>query len=73
MTEQTYSDALRRLESIVAELERGGMDLETTLTRFEEGSALLERCQSELKDAEGRLEKLRLQDAEAMVEEAKQE
>ena len=27
MTEQTYSDALRRLESIVAELERGGMDL----------------------------------------------
>ena len=53
MTEQTYSDALRRLESIVAELERGGMDLETTLTRFEEGSALLERCQSELKDAEG--------------------
>jgi exodeoxyribonuclease VII small subunit len=49
------------------------MDLETTLTRFEEGSALLERCQSELKEAEGRLEKLRLQDAEAMVEEAKQE
>ena len=73
MTEQTYSDALHRLESIVAELERGGMDLETTLTRFEEGSALLERCQSELKDAEGRLEKLRLQDAEAMVEEAKEE
>ena len=43
MTEQTYSDALRRLESIVAELERGGMDLETTLTRVEECSALLER------------------------------
>ena len=73
MTEQTYSDALRRLESIVAELERGGMDLETTLTRFEEGSVLLERCQSELKEDEGRLEKLRLQDAEAMVEEAKEE
>ena len=29
MTEETYSDALRRLEAIVAELERGGMDLET--------------------------------------------
>ena len=49
------------------------MDLETTLMRFEEGSALLERCQGELKEAEGRLEKLRLEDAEAMVEEAKKE
>ena len=36
MTEETYSDALRRLEAIVAELERGGMDLEATLERFEE-------------------------------------
>ena len=73
MTGQTYSDALRRLEAIVAELERGGMDLETTLKPFEEGSALLERCQGELKEAEGRLEKLRLEDAEAIVEEANKE
>ena len=73
MTEDTYSDALRRLETIVAELERGGMDLEATLERFEEGSKLLERCQAELKKAEGRLENLRLPDAEAMIEEAKKE
>ena len=73
MTEDTYSDALRRLETIVAELERGGMDLEATLERFEEGSKLLERCQAELKEAEGRLENLRLTDAEAMIDEAKQE
>ena len=73
MTEETYSDALRRLEAIGAELERGGMDLETTLERFEEGSKLLERCQTELKEAEGRLENLRLPDAEAMIDEAKKE
>ena len=73
MTKETYSDALRRLEAIVAELERGGMDLEATLERFEEGSKLLERCQSELKDAEGRLENLRLPEAEAMIDEAKKE
>ena len=73
MTKETYSDALRRLEAIVAELERGGMDLETTLERFEEGSKLLERCQSELKEAEGRLENLRLPEAEAMIDEAKKE
>ena len=73
MTKETYSDALRRLEAIVAELERGGMDLETTLERFEEGSKLLERCQTELKEAEGRLENLRLPDAEALIDEAKKE
>ena len=73
MTKETYSDGLRRLEAIVAELERGGMDLEATLERFEEGSKLLERCQSELKEAEGRLENLRLPEAEAMIDEAKKE
>tara|TARA_B100000575_G_scaffold121110_1_gene96419 strand:+ start:398 stop:619 length:222 start_codon:yes stop_codon:yes gene_type:complete len=73
MTEETYTDALRRLEAIVAELERGGMDLETTLNRFEEGSKLLERCQAELKEAEGRLENLRLPDAEAAVKRATQD
>ena len=73
MTKETYSDSLRRLEAIVAELERGGMDLEATLERFEEGSKLLERCQSELKEAEGRLENLRLPEAEAMIDEAKKE
>ena len=73
MTKETYSDALRRLQAIVAELERGGMDLEATLERFEEGSKLLERCQSELKEAEGRLENLRLPEAEAMIDEAKKE
>ena len=61
------------MEAIVAELERGGMDLEATLERFEEGSKLLERCQAELKEAEGRLENLRLPEAEAMIEEAKKE
>ena len=73
MTEETYTDALRRLEAIVAELERGGMDLETTLNRFEEGSKLLERCQAELKEAEGRLDNLRLPAAEAADERATQD
>ena len=73
MTKETYSDALRRLEAIVAELERGGMDLEATLERFEEGSNLLERWQAELKESEGRRENLRLPEAEAMIDEAKKE
>ena len=60
-----YTDALQRLEAIVAELERGGADLETTVKMFEEGTALLRVCQSHLEDAEGRVRRLRLDEAEA--------
>ena len=63
-----YTDALQRLETIVAELERGGADLETTVKMFEEGTALLRVCQSHLEDAEGRVRRLRLDEAEAEVE-----
>ncbi len=55
-----YSEALQRLESIVAELERGGADLESTVKMFEEGTVLLRVCQAHLEDAEGRVRRLRL-------------
>ena len=43
MTEDTmtYDEALRRLEDLVAQLERGGKNLDETLAMFEEGTALL--------------------------------
>lgn len=63
-----YTDALQRLETIVAELERGGADLESTVKMFEEGTALLRICQNHLEDAEGRVRRLRLDEAEAEVE-----
>lgn len=66
---QSYSEALQRLETIVAELERGGTDLEATVRMFEEGTALLKTCQSHLDEAEGQLKCLRLNDAEAELEE----
>ena len=48
----------------MAALEAGGADLDATLKLFEEGSKLLKACQSELADAEGKVEKLRLEDVE---------
>ena len=70
MTENpTYSEALQRLEAIVAELERGGTDLEATVKMFEEGTELLRTCQSHLDEAEGQLKRLRLDEAEAELEE----
>jgi exodeoxyribonuclease VII small subunit len=51
-----FEDAYRRLEEIVAEMERGDQPLEELLTRFEEGVALVKRCRSFLKDAQLRVE-----------------
>ena len=69
MTEDTmtYDEALRRLEDLVSQLERGGKNLDETLAMFEEGTALLKRCQEELGEVEGRLAELRLNDAEDLV------
>ena len=69
MTEDTmtYDVALRRLEDLVSQLERGGKNLDETLAMFEEGTALLKRCQEELGEVEGRLAELRLDDAEDLV------
>ena len=63
----TYDEALRRLEELVTQLERGGKNLEETLAMFEEGTALLKRCQNELGEVEGRLTELRLDEAGALV------
>lgn len=63
----TYDEALRRLEDLVSQLERGGKNLDETLAMFEEGTALLKRCQEELGEVEGRLAELRLDDAEDLV------
>ena len=65
----TYDDAMQRLEQIVNQLERGGKNLEETMALFEEGTALLNRCQHELGEVEGRIAELTLEDAEAMVSE----
>ena len=63
----TYDEAVRRLEDLVSQLERGGKNLDETLAMFEEGTALLKRCQEELGEVEGRLAELRLDDAEDLV------
>ena len=65
--DMTYDEALRRLEELVTQLERGGKNLDETLAMFEEGTALLKRCQTELGEVEGRLTELKLEDAEALV------
>jgi exodeoxyribonuclease VII small subunit len=53
--ELRFSDSLAELESIVAALESGQLDLEDSLERYERGVALLRACQSKLAEAEQRV------------------
>jgi exodeoxyribonuclease VII small subunit len=56
--EQSFESSLAALERIVANLESGDLPLERALELFEEGVALARRCQSQLGDAERKVEML---------------
>jgi exodeoxyribonuclease VII small subunit len=56
--EQSFESSLASLERIVAQLESGDLPLERALELFEEGVALARRCQSQLGDAERKVEML---------------
>ena len=55
----SLQDELRRLEEIVASLERDDLDLDQALALFEEGVGRLREARRRLGDAEVRLKQLR--------------
>ena len=54
----TFEQNIRRLEEIVAALERGDAPLADSLALFEEGTALIAACSVELDQAEQQVVKL---------------
>ena len=56
--EMSFEAALKELETIVARLEQGEVDLEDSIALYERGQALKVHCEAKLKSAEGRLEKI---------------
>lgn len=58
MKKQSFEQSVTRLAEIVRKLEGGDLALEESLNLFEEGIKLFGLCQSELKAAEGKIEKL---------------
>jgi exodeoxyribonuclease VII, small subunit len=62
--ELTFEKALERLESIIESMESGDTALAELVAKFEEGSKLLNVCQSKLKEAELKIEKLNLKTGE---------
>ncbi len=53
--EMKFEQALAELERIVRDLEDGQIDLDESLSRYEQGVALLRRCYGQLRDAEQRI------------------
>ena len=56
--ELSFESSLVSLEQVVAQLESGDLPLERALELFEEGVGLARRCQSQLQDAERKVEML---------------
>lgn len=64
----TFEQALGRLEEIVALLEKGDAPLDQSLELYEEGAALVRRCNTALEQAERRVTIL-MKDQEGAVTE----
>jgi exodeoxyribonuclease VII small subunit len=56
----SFEDALAGLESIVDAMEHQQLPLEELVAYYEKGSALLDRCESVLQSARGRIELITL-------------
>lgn len=56
MSEMKFEDALKKLETVVGELESGDLALDVSLEKYEEGVKLIRLCQKKLGEARKRIE-----------------
>ncbi|MCV6586157.1 MAG: exodeoxyribonuclease VII small subunit [Marinibacterium sp.] len=50
--EMSFEDAMRALEQVVDQLERGDVALEASIALYDRGAKLKARCEAKLKEAE---------------------
>jgi len=55
----SFEDALRELEQIVEQLERGEVSLDDAVSAYERGAQLKQQCQQRLDEARLKVEKIR--------------
>ncbi len=60
IADMPFEQAMKLLEEIVAKLERGDISLEDSIAAYERGELLKTRCEGLLKQAEARIEKIKL-------------
>jgi exodeoxyribonuclease VII small subunit len=59
-----FEESVERLETLIEAMENGDIPLADLVAKFEEGSKLLKQCQSQLKEAELKIEQLNLKTGE---------
>lgn len=57
-TDVSFEDAVKKLESIVEEMESDELPLDKLLVRYEEGAKLIKACEEKLQSAETRITQL---------------
>ena len=68
MSKDNFEDKMKQLEDIVSELEKGDMDLDTSLVKFEQGMKLSKECNKILEEAEKKITILLEKDGEIKEE-----
>ncbi len=63
-----FEEAIKQLENVAAELEKGDLNLDESVAKFEEGMRLSKQCSKLLEDAEKRITIL-LKDGDSVKEE----
>lgn len=53
--ELNFEEAMKKLEEIASELEKNDLDLDTSVTKFEEGMKLSKQCSQMLEEAEKKI------------------
>ena len=56
----SFEDAMKALEEVVRALESGNVELEKSIALYERGAALKAHCETKLKEAEEKVEKITL-------------
>ena len=56
--EKTFEEQVKELETIVAELESGELDLDKSIAKYTEAMKLLESCENKLNSASETINKL---------------
>lgn len=58
--QMTFEEAMKELETVVGQLERGDVALDQSIALYERGAALKARCEAKLKEAEEKVAKITL-------------
>ncbi|HMO07068.1 MAG TPA: exodeoxyribonuclease VII small subunit [Paracoccaceae bacterium] len=66
IAEMTFEEAMAALEAVVGQLERGDVALDASIALYERGAALRAHCEGRLREAEEKVELIRVQEGRAV-------